>query len=158
MHPIASGGSSAAVGVERVVEVDGLLGAVAQEDAGGSFAVAQLQIAWRVQGDDPALAEEGDPVAELVGLLHVVGRQQHRLCVREPADQVEHLALGADIHAARRRVQRDQIGPLEIVEALPHLLDRDGYAVGGHQLLVAARLDDPAGVEHVDPAGRAHAR
>ena len=40
-----------------------------------------LQAGRRVEGDDPALVDDGDPVAELVGLLHVVRREEDRLPV-----------------------------------------------------------------------------
>ena len=43
---------------------------------------ARLQVARRALGDDLALRDHGDPVAERVGLEHVVGRQQHGLAGR----------------------------------------------------------------------------
>ncbi len=106
---------------------------------GGIDADRALQPGRRVERDDPTLVDDGDPVAELVGLLHVVRGQQDRLPV--------------DVELAEDLPQRD--AALR-VEARPSA--RRGTAPTGG----ASRRGPPSAAAPCRPTapapGRSHAR
>ena len=69
---------------------------------------ARLQLLRRALGDDPAVGDHGDPVAQRVGLEHVVRGQQHRLAgAGEPAIVRAQLARAHRVDADRRLVEED---------------------------------------------------
>src|SRR6187549_2707931 len=62
--------------------------------------VARGQLLARAQADDLALGDEGDPVAELLGLLQVVGGEQDRRPLLVDAlDVVPELEPQLDVYA-----------------------------------------------------------
>ena len=61
--------------------------------------------------DDPTPVEDRDPVGGLLGLLEVLGGQQHRgPCPREVADHLPHLEAGLGIEPGGRFVEEDHRG------------------------------------------------
>src|SRR5207248_7388630 len=80
----AHGGESApAVGLRRTLgsELDDLLASERSD-----------QLLWRSERDHLALVDDGDAVAEPLGLVHVMRREQHRPAARaEPEDDVPEL-------------------------------------------------------------------
>ena len=61
-------------------ELRGVTGGLDGDDRVGADAL--LERGRGVEGEDLAVVHDRDPVAELVGLLHVVGGQQDRLALR----------------------------------------------------------------------------
>src|SRR3989442_164897 len=59
---------------------------------------------WRVDGHDATLEHDGEPVAELLGLVEVVGRQQHGHASAGPqaGDEVEDLEAEARVETDGR--------------------------------------------------------
>jgi hypothetical protein len=93
---------------------------------------ARLELARRAQGDDPARVDERDPVGHL-GLLHVVGREEHR-----PPGVGQRRAPGprsparVDVEAERglveeedARVGHERSGELELAALAPGQLLRE---------------------------------
>src|SRR5574338_634130 len=79
------------------------------------------QLAAGALGNDPPLVDDPDPLAEALGLLHVVGRVQDAqpLCAeRLHAGQDRVARLRVDAH--RRLVQDQQPGPMEQPDADVH--------------------------------------
>ena len=71
------------------------------------------------------MVDDGDPLAQLVGLGHVVGRQQdrpagHGRLPRE--DQLADLAGGGDVEAERRLVEEQDPRVVEQAAREVHLL------------------------------------
>ena len=61
-------------------------------------------------GDDASSDDDRDPVGELLGLVHVVGGQQHRLAERgEIAYDVPGLVPGGGVEAGCRLVEEEQL-------------------------------------------------
>ena len=72
----------------------------------------------RALADDPALGDHRDPVAERVGLEHVVRRQQHGLARRRQAgDRRAQLARADGVDADRRLVEEDDLGVVQDARA-----------------------------------------
>ena len=72
-------------------------------------AVAVRQLAARPLGDDLAVVDERDPVAQLLGLFEVVRRQQDRRAPRvDPLDVVPQLEPQLDVDAGGRLVEDQQ--------------------------------------------------
>ena len=72
-------------------------------DAISSFGVPQR--------DDVAVVHDGDAIAQLLRLIHVVRRQHDRPALAlEGDDQIPQLAPGLRIEAGRRLVEEDQLG------------------------------------------------
>ena len=76
--------------------------------AGG---VVADQLRRRALGDDPALVHDHQPVAELLGLVHVVGgeHQRHALLL-EPEQPVPEQVPGLRVEAGGRLVEQQQLG------------------------------------------------
>ena len=71
------------------------------------------EVLARPLGDDLAVVDEGDPVAELLGLLDVVGRQQDRRpLLVDPLDVVPELEPQLDVDAGGRLVEDQQPRPV----------------------------------------------
>ena len=61
-------------------------------------------------GDDPARVDDRDVVGELLGLVHVVGREDHGDAVgAQVADQVPGGVAGLRVEARGRLVQEHQL-------------------------------------------------
>jgi DNA-directed RNA polymerase specialized sigma24 family protein len=90
------------------------------------------------------VVDHHDVVGELVGLLHVLGRQQHRYPVaNQVPDNPPQVPAAAGVQARRRLVQVEDAGPPDHaggqVEAAAHAarvgLDRPAGGVGERELL-----------------------
>jgi hypothetical protein len=69
------------------------------------------QFGGRALGDDPAAIDDGDAVAEHLGLVHVVGREQDRAAVlAEAAQQVPQLPPRLRVEPGRRLVEEQEVG------------------------------------------------
>ncbi len=92
------------------------------------------QLAGRAQRDDLPLVDDRDPVAEPLGLVHVMGREDD---VRPPfaqvADHVPELAARLRVEARRRLVEEQELGVADQRR-------RDGQPL----LLAAGKLLDKA--------------
>jgi hypothetical protein len=85
-------------------------------------AVLARELGGRPGGGDLALVDEGDPVAELLGLLEVVGGEQDRRALLvDPLDVVPELEPQLDVDAggrlisARARISRRFIPPESVL-------------------------------------------
>src|SRR2546427_12949888 len=86
------------------------------------------QLARRPKRNDLAVIHDRDAVAQALGFLHVVGREQHGPAVRaEPADDFPQLPSRLRIQAGRRLIEEQQLG------------FADERARDGEALLLAAR-------------------
>ena len=112
----------------------------------------RLSSAGRADGEDPAVVDDGDPLAQLVGLGHVVGREQDR-----PAgdgglpvdDQLADGAGGGHVEAERRLVEEQDPRVVEQAAGEVHLL-----ALAGRQRAdpLEALLAEADGLDQlVDP-------
>ena len=69
------------------------------------------QLAGRALGDDLAVVDDRDPVAEPLGLVHVMSGQDDRAAaVAEVADHVPELPAGLRVQAGRRLVEEQELG------------------------------------------------
>src|SRR3954463_9419190 len=76
-------------------------------------AVVRGQLRARPDRRDLTLADERDPVAELVGLLEVVrGEEDRRALGVDPLHVVPELESQLDVHAGGRLVEDQQPGPV----------------------------------------------
>ena len=86
---------------------------------------APLELGRAADRQDPAVIDDRDPLAQLVGLGHVVGRQQDRPA-RDgglPADaQLAHRAGGGDVEAEGRLVEEEDPRVVEQAAGEVHLL------------------------------------
>ena len=99
----------------------------------------------RAHLEDPAVVHDREPVAQDLGLFHVVGRQQHRAPVGlEPADEVPQRPPGRRVEAGRRLVEEDE---LRVVDERQR--DRQALALAARQVL-AAGVAPLAELERVD--------
>ena len=83
-----------------------------QDEAhGGGAGVAPADRVRRARGDDDTFCDDGDPVGEHLGLVHVVRRQEHGAALAgEAADDLPRLAPGVRVESRRRLVQKEQLG------------------------------------------------
>ena len=97
-----------------------------------------------VAGDDAPAVHDRDPVAELLGLLHVVGGQDDRRTAGpDPADGVPEVAAGLRVEPGRRLVEEDDAGVVDQGQG-----DREAL------LLPARKLVDQAGALLLEPDHR----
>ena len=70
-----------------------------------------FQVLGGVQGDDPSLVDDGDPLAEVVCLLHVVSRQDYGdpLLLVHLQDVPPDVPPGLGVQAQRRLVQKEDV-------------------------------------------------
>ena len=70
----------------------------------------RLEVVAGVRGDDPAPVDDHDPVAEGVGLVEVVGGQEHRRPAlrAQPGDVVPEVGPRLRVQAGGRLVEEDQ--------------------------------------------------
>ena len=105
---------------------------------------APLQLVGRAEGEDPAVVDDRDPVAQLVGLGHVVGRQEDR-----PAgdrglpgeDELANGARGGDVEAERRLVEEEDPRVVEEAAGEVHLLALAGREGADPLLLLLVEPD-----------------
>ena len=73
---------------------------------------AWQESAGRVESDDLAGMDDRDPVAESLGLVDVVGREQDRdlVAVAQVSDHLEQLVADARVEADRRLVEEQHLG------------------------------------------------
>ena len=113
---------------------------------------APLQLVGRAEGEDPAVVDDRDPVAQLVGLGHVVGRQEDGPAGdgRLPGeDELADGAGGGDVEPERRLVEEEDPRVVEQAAGEVHLLALAGRQ-GADPLL--ALLVEPDRVDQlVDP-------
>ena len=70
-----------------------------------------LQLAAGARGDHPAVVDDRDPVGQLVGLVEVLGGEQHRRPVgHDAADDLPQCAAAARVQAGGRLVEEQQVG------------------------------------------------
>ena len=104
------------------------------------------QLARRAQGDDLALVDDGDAVAEPLGLVHVVGGEKDgSAAVLQVPDDLPELAAGLGVEARGGLVEEEELGISD---------QRDG---DGEPLLLAAGklLDQGVGLAlQRDPGDR----
>ena len=84
---------------------------VADDDVDPVAAELVLELRRRALGDHAAVVDDRDPVGELVGLLEVLGGQQHgRPFVGERPHGAPHLVAPARVQARRRLVEEQDRG------------------------------------------------
>ena len=94
---VASGPAGLA---EREAQLEHLAGGVARD-----------QLARRALGDDPALVHDDEPVAQLLGLVHVVrGEHQRDAALLEPEQPVPQHVPGLRVEAGGRLVEQHEVG------------------------------------------------
>ncbi len=77
----------------------------------GGHAVAAAEGLGCAFGDDAPVGEDGDPVGQVLGLVHVVGGQEDRLAeLAEPGDDLPGGPAGRRIETGGRLVQEDDLG------------------------------------------------
>ena len=92
---------------------------VGELDLDGLAAKTLFQLLGRSLDDHSAAADDREPVSELVGLFHVVGREQdrQRLALGEPLELVPHRGASLGIEAGGRLVQEEDLRPMNEPEA-----------------------------------------
>ena len=61
-----------------------------------------LQLAHRAHGQDLTVVHDGDPVAQILGFLQVVGRVEHGMAAGgDPGHHVQDLAPGLGVRCPR---------------------------------------------------------
>ena len=111
-----------------------------------------MSSAGRADGQDPAAVDDRDPVAQLVGLGHVVGREEDRPARdgRLPGeDQLADRASGGDVQAERRLVEEEDPRVVEQAAREVHLLALAGRE--GADLLLALLVEPDRVDQLVDP-------
>ena len=104
-EPLDPLGEAVELAVERLLDAgrEAQLGDLARR-------VALDQLARRALGDDLRLVHDDEPVAELLGLVHVVGRQDERhAALLEPVEAVPEQVAGLRVEAGRRLVEQQQV-------------------------------------------------
>ena len=70
-----------------------------------------MSCARRALGDDPPAVHDHQPVAELLGLVHVVrGEHQRDALLLEPEQPLPHEVAGLRVEAGGRLVEQQQLG------------------------------------------------
>ena len=109
---------------------------------------APLQLVGRADREDAAAVDDRDPLAQLVGLGHVVGREEDgptRAPRRASRDELADLASRGDIEAERRLVEEQDPRVVEQAAGHVHLLPLAGgqrLTPSGALLLEPDRLDE----------------
>src|SRR5579862_3289570 len=69
------------------------------------------EVSRRAARDDPPVVDDGDPVAQPLGLVHVVRREDNRSprCAKA-LDDVPHLAARLRVEARGRLIEKEQLG------------------------------------------------
>lgn len=97
-----------------VRQVEDQLSAVVQHHLDQLIAVPALQGQGGVEGDQPPPAQDGDAIADLLDLLHVVRRQHDADALGDQAaqDAVDQLG-GVDVQVGGRLVEIEQARPVQ---------------------------------------------
>jgi hypothetical protein len=112
-----------------------------------------LELVRAAEGEDPAVVDDRDPVAELVGLLHVVGREKDRPAGDRGLPREDQLADGASgghVQAERRLVEEEDPRVVEQAAGEVHPLTLAGGQ--GADVLLALLLHPDRVDQLVDPA------
>ena len=110
-----------------------------QHEADGSLAYRRLERRRRAVGDDAAVVEDDDAVGDLVGLVEIVGGEQHRPTLGRGAPHVvPERPAALDIHRDRRLVEEHEIRVARDRHREPDAL----------RLAAGQRLDPAAGERH----------
>ena len=89
------------------------------------------QLADGPQLEDLAVVHDRQAVAQDLGFLHVVRRQEDRPALRsEPPDDVPQRAPGGRVHAGRRLVEEHELGVADERQG-----DRESLALAARQVL-----------------------
>ena len=109
-----------------------------------------LELGRRALGDDLAVVDDGDPVAERVGLVEVVGGEEdgHAL-VAQPAHLVPHVGAALRVEAGGRLVEEDD---LRLVDDAERDVDPAPLAAGVGLALAVGVLGELEGVQRVGGA------
>ena len=107
----------------------------------GVAADRRLEVAAGAFGDHPPVIDHRQPFGEAIGLLQVLGREQHGGSVGgDLADEIPHLVPAARIETRRRFVQEEDLGRGDQaggdVDAAPH-----AARISPH--LLAGRVREP---------------
>ena len=109
---LAGAGDARHVVGEQLREPVGVASGLHRDDGVGADAL--LQCGRRVEGEDPAVVHDGYPLAELVGLLHVVGGEQDGLAFAvQLTEQVPQGEPALRIEARCRLVEEKHRGAVE---------------------------------------------
>ncbi len=77
----------------------------------GPVTQASTELVGSALSGDLTLSQDDDPVGQMLGLVHVVGREEDRLSrLAEPVDHDPHLAAGHGIESGRRLVEEEDLG------------------------------------------------
>jgi hypothetical protein len=69
---------------------------------------------WRSDVDDAAVIDDGDAVAQALGLLHQVCRQEHRLAsIADAADEIPDRAARLRVEACGQLVEKHHFGVVD---------------------------------------------
>ena len=103
----------------------------------------RLEVVGGVAGDDPALVDDQDPVGQRVGLVEVVGGQEHRRAAARPQalDVLPEVGPRLRVQAGGRLVEEDQ---RRVVDQAHHDVEAALLAAGhvlGHPLPEALELE-----------------
>jgi hypothetical protein len=98
---------------------------VAQADVEDTFSNRGLELIGGAFGDDLAFVDDRDPVGELVSLVEVLGREQHRRPMGdERPDDLPHLVSTPRVESGGWLVEKQQVGhnddACRDVESAPH--------------------------------------
>ena len=106
VSPSALGASSDIGASARTARLD--RGGVGEVDLEALAADAVLELVGRALGDHAAAVDHRDEVGEPVGLVEVLGGQQHRRALgHEPLDRRPHLQAAARVQAGRGLVEEE---------------------------------------------------
>jgi hypothetical protein len=99
---------------ERRMRCGGRGGAVAVDLDDVALEVLGDQLARRSLGDLPAVVEDDQPVAQALGLVHEVGREEDRLALLEQVLQpLPHQVARLRVEAGGRLVEQQQVGVVD---------------------------------------------
>src|SRR3954469_8164092 len=153
-----------AAGAADIAQASGfVVGQVARGGAKGvvegvARAERRLELGGRADRAQPAAMHERDPLAELVGLVHVVRREQdrHAALLAQPGDEVPHRAARDRVEADRRLVEDQHARPVD--ERLRQLEPAD-HAGGVRRHEAGGGLEHAGRLEReVDAVGALRAR
>ena len=114
-HPVGerldAASPAGSISAQRLVPV--VVGVEAQlDDLAGRVPVDQL--ARRALGDDAAAVHDHEPVAELLGLVHVVRREHERHALAlQLVEPLPHEVAGLRVEPGRRLVEQHELGPVD---------------------------------------------
>ena len=112
--------------------------------------ISRLSSVGRALGDDLAVVDDRDPVAERVGLVEVVrGEEDGHALVAQPADLVPHVRAALRVEAGGRLVEEDD---LRLVDDAERDVDPAALAAGVGLALAVGVLGELEGVQRLGGA------